>query len=323
MTQPRIVVVGSANMDLVASAPRLPRPGETVLGGAFTMVPGGKGANQAVAVARAGGRCVFVGAVGTDPFADTLRGQLRAAGVDDQWVRVSDGPSGVALIVVDASGENTIVVAPGANATLTGIHSGERTAIVAADVLMCQLEVPVDTVTQAARIAGDNGVPVVLNAAPARPLPAELTVAVDVLVVNEGEARAIAGGGVLVVNEGEARAIAGGGVSDVDSLLDALVGLVPTVVLTLGAAGVAYADREGVRLRVPAPVVSAVDTTAAGDAFVGAFAVAWARRRPVAEVLRWACAAGAVCAGRRGASSALPTHEEIDALYVSWYRPER
>ncbi|GIF96760.1 ribokinase [Catellatospora citrea] len=300
---PRVTVVGSVNMDLVATAPTLPRPGETVLGDGFATVPGGKGANQAVAAARAGAACRFVGAVGTDTFADDLRANLAAAGVDTEQLRSAPGPSGVALIAVDAAAENLIVVAPGANATLTALTGGDRAAITAADVLLCQLEIPLETVVQAATAAHDAGVSVVLNAAPARALPAQLLQAVDLLVVNEGEAAAIAGTGR----------------QDPSGLLDALLAHVPRVVMTLGAAGAAYADRDGQRLDVPAPRITAVDTTAAGDAFTGALAVAWAQRRPIAEALRWACAAGAVCAQRHGAATALPTQAEIDQMYAQTY----
>jgi ribokinase len=292
------MVLGSANMDLVVTAGALPRPGETVVGRDFATIAGGKGANQAVAAARAGGDCAFIGAVGTDPFGAELAGQLRQAGVDTARLRVVDGPSGVALIAVDDAGENMIVVAPGANAAVTGLTAADRVAITAADVLMCQLEVPIETVLEAARTARDSGVRVVLNAAPARPLPVELTMAVDVLLVNRVEAETIAG----------------------SPSTEALLAAVPRVVLTLGPAGVEYADRHGARLRIPAPVVATVDSTAAGDAFAGAFAVAWAEGRPVEEVLRWACAAGAACARKRGASSALPARAEIDELFQATYR---
>ncbi len=167
-----IVVLGSANMDLVATAPRLPGPGETVLGTAFTTVPGGKGANQAIAVARAGGACRFLGAVGDDGFGASLRATLRDAGVDVTLVRSFHGPSGVALITVDEAGENSIVVAPGANGSLTELTGAERQAIADASVLLCQLEIPLETVTSAARIAREHGTEVVLNAAPVRPLAA-------------------------------------------------------------------------------------------------------------------------------------------------------
>ena len=277
----RIVVVGSANLDLVVTAPILPRPGETVLGGEFTTVPGGKGANQAVAAARAGGQVGFVGAVGDDDFARPQRESLVAAGVDVSRLRTVPGPSGVALIAVDEHAENLIVVAPGANAALTDLDAADLAAISGADVLLCQLEIPVETVAQAAA----TGTFTVLNAAPAGQLPAEVLATVDLLVVNEGEA----------------------------AVLGDLLDLVPRVVTTLGARGAAYADRAGLRLEVAAPRVRAVDTTAAGDAFTGALAVAWAEGRPVLEAVRWACAAGAVCATRPGASSSLPTRAEIEA----------
>lgn len=290
---PNVVVVGSANMDLVVTAPTLPGPGETVLGDAFTTVPGGKGANQAVAVARAGGRCSFIGAVGDDGFAAALRDNMVASGVDVSLLRSVEGPSGVALIAVDRAAENLIVVAPGANAALTTLDKADRTAIGAASVLLAQLEIPVGTVIQAAAAAHAVGTTVMLNAAPARPLPVELLQVLDVLVVNQGEADVLAGRP-----------------ASPHDLLD----LVPRVVMTLGSRGVAYADRDGVRLHIEAPRVTAVDTTAAGDAFTGALAVAMAEGRPVDEALAWACAAGAVCAQRFGASSSLPTRDEIDEL---------
>jgi ribokinase len=295
----RVVVVGSANMDLVATAPVLPAPGQTVLGRAFTTVPGGKGANQAVAAARAGARCAFVGAVGDDAFGSALRDGLVIAGVDAALLRTVPGPSGVALIAVGDDGENQIVVVPGANAALTALDERDLATIGGADVLMAQLEVPVPTVAAAARAARAAGASMLLNAAPARTLPADLLSTVDILLVNEGEALAVA-----------ARPA-----DPPDALLDALLDLVPRVVLTLAARGASYADREGTRVTVPAPVVPTVDTTAAGDAFAGAFAVAWAEARPVKEALRWACAAGAACARTLGAASSLPTRAQIDELH--------
>jgi ribokinase len=296
----RVVVVGSANMDLVASGATLPAPGQTVLGHRFTTVPGGKGANQAVAAARAGAECHFIGAVGDDAFGSALRDNLRGAGVDDAAVRTVPGSSGVALIAVAEDGENQIVVVPGANAALTALRPDDLAAVGAADLLMTQLEVPLPTVAAAARAARDAGVTVLLNAAPAGEVPAALLSTVDILLVNEGEARGLAGRPST---------------DPPDGLLDALLDLVPRVVLTLGARGARYADRHGTRLTVPAPVVSAVDTTAAGDAFAGAFAVAWGEGRPVRDVLRWACAAGAACARTLGAASSLPTRAQIDELY--------
>lgn len=287
-----VVVVGSANMDLVVTAPLLPRPGETVLGGDFVALPGGKGANQAIAVARAGGESHLVGAVGRDAFGERLRENLIAQRVGVSRLRSVDGPSGVALIAVDSHGENLIVVAPGANATLSRLDSEDLALIRAADVVMCQLETPLSAVVEAAAA----GRLVVLNAAPAATLPPELLAAVDLLVVNEAEAAAVVG------RDGTP-----------DELAGDLIELVARAVITLGAAGAFYADRAGERLTVPAPHVSAVDSTGAGDAFTGALALAWAQGRPMAEAVRWACAAGAACATKRGATP--PLAEEIDALF--------
>jgi ribokinase len=308
---PRVVVLGSANMDLVATAGSLPTPGETVLGHGFTMIPGGKGANQAIAAARAGGRCAVIGAVGDDAFGGPLRGGLREAGVDTGLLRMAGGPSGVALIVVDDAGENQIVVSPGANATVTGLTGPDRAAIAAADALICQLEVPVEAVIEAAVAARAAGTRVVVNAAPARVLPGELLAATDLLVVNQGEA-GIVTGLTPAIGSGEL----------VDELVDALVGLVPRAVLTLGAAGAVYGERAGDRLAVPAPKVSTVDTTAAGDAFIGALTVAWLEQRPMPDAVRWACAAGAACARTLGAANSLPTRTQIDELYRSTYQGE-
>ncbi|HEX5540830.1 MAG TPA: ribokinase [Micromonospora sp.] len=309
MMSARVIVVGSANMDLVVTAPTLPTPGGTVLGHEFGMGPGGKGANQAIAATRAGASCVFIGAVGQDDFGWRLRDNLAVAGVELSRLRTVPGSSGVAMIAVDDQAENFIVVAPGANSTLSRLDGADRAAITTADVLLCQLEVPLPAVAQAATVAQAAGTLVMLNAAPARYLPPELLAAVDVLVVNQGEASIVAG---YAGTESKAEPSA--------ELLDALLGLVPRVVLTLGARGVVYADRNRVRLAVGAPCIEAVDTTGAGDAFTGALAVALAERRPIESALRWACAAGAACAQRPGASTALPTRDEIDELFVATYR---
>jgi ribokinase len=295
---PRIVVVGSANMDLVGLAEHLPAPGETVLGDDFVMTPGGKGANQAIAAARAGGRCTFLGAIGSDSFGVTINARLTASGVDTTHVRTSYGASGVALIMVDHSGENSILVSPGANRSFTGLKDEETTVIAAGDVLLCQQEIPVTTVTEAALAARANGTRVVLNAAPARELPDDLLAAIDLLVVNEGEALAITGPG--------------------EQDMAALLEKVPRVVLTLGGAGAWYADRDGRSERVSPYPVEVVDTTAAGDAFTGALAVAWGEGRDMVEAVRWACAAGAACVRKVGAYPSLPTRADIDALYAAY-----
>lgn len=260
------------------------------------MVPGGKGANQAVAAARAGASCAFLGAIGSDSFGVTLRARITAAGVDTGQLRTTYGTSGVALVMVNAEGENAILVSPGANASMTGLTEPELTAVRGADVLLAQLEIPVATVTEAAVVARAAGTRVVLNAAPAVPVPPELLAATDLLVVNETEAQALTGRGR----------------DEPSALLD----LAPRAVLTLGAEGAWYGDRDGTAVHVPAVKVDVVDSTAAGDAFTAALAVAWGEGRDVVDAVRWAAAAGAACARRLGASVALPTRAEIDELYV-------
>lgn len=294
-TPPRIVVVGSANMDLVGLAERLPGPGETVLGDDFVMTPGGKGANQAIAAVRAGGRCTLLAAIGSDSFGVTINARLTASGVDTAHLRTNYGVSGVAVIMVDRQGENSILVSPGANRSFVHLTDAETEVVADGDVLVCQQEIPAATVLEAARAARAAGTRTVLNAAPARQLGPELLELVDLLVVNEGEARALTGSG--------------------EPDMDALLAMVPRVVLTLGGAGAWYADRDGRSERVPPFPVEVHDTTAAGDAFTGALAVAWGEGRDIVEAVRWACAAGAACVRRVGAYPSLPTRGDIDALY--------
>jgi len=294
--RPRIVVMGSANMDLVVTTAVLPKPGETVFGTDFVMVAGGKGANQAIAASRAGGDTALLGAIGSDAFGVTLKARIAAAGVDTERIRVVYGSSGVAIVTVDADGENTIVVTPAANSAFVGLTEAELAAVRQADVLVAQLEIPVQTVTEAARAARESGTRVLLNAAPAQPVPVELLDLVDLLVVNEAEARAVIGPGY----------------AEPGALLD----VVPRAVLTLGRQGAWYGDRDGTALHVPAVKVELVDSTAAGDAFTGALAVAWGEGRDLVDAVRWASAAGAACARKLGASVALPFRSEIDELYV-------
>ncbi|GLZ80206.1 ribokinase [Actinorhabdospora filicis] len=294
-----VVVLGSANMDLVATAPTLPKPGETVLGHGFATVPGGKGLNQAVAAARAGARTAFIGAVGDDAFGAQLREALTADGVDVSGLREAPGASGVALIAVDDAGENSIVVAPGANATVDALTAADLGGLSGARVLLCQLEVPEPAIVAAGKATGDTTL-MILNAAPARPLSAELLATVGLLVVNEVEAAMLSGW-------------------DADPLT-ALLRVVPRVVVTLGGAGSRYADAEGARLDVPAPKVPVVDTTGAGDCFTGALATAIAEGRPMEEALRWATAAGALAVQKTGATTSLPHRADIDQLYEVTYR---
>jgi ribokinase len=308
---PGIVVAGSANMDLVVTAPALPRPAETVLGGHFTQVPGGKGVNQAIAAARVGGRTTFLGAIGSDSFGVTLKARLSASYVDTSLLRVVYGASGVALIVVDDAGENSIVVAPGANAAFTALTGPELAAIAAADVLLCQLEIPMGTATAACAAAHEAGTRVVLNAAPARTLPGGLLAAVDLLVLNEVEARVLAPVAPVSVDAGD--------YPEPVELLDALLEQVPRVVVTRGASGAWYADREGVVAEILAPRVDVVDTTGAGDAFCGALAVALGEGRQITDAIRWASAAGAAAVRRLGTSSALPKRGVVEELYTRTY----
>ena len=283
---PSIVVVGSLNMDLIVRSSHLPATGETLLGSSFSTLPGGKGANQAIAAARAGGRVRMVGAVGSDDFGAELTGALDGTGVDTGLVRRVAGSSGVALITVDDAAENTIVVVAGANAAMTTLDEADRAVIADADLLMLQLEIPLDTVTAAAAAAAAAGVPVLLNPSPVRALPAELLAAVDILVVNETEAAAL----------DDARSAGG------------------HLVTTLGAAGARYLGPDGTVAQAAPPRVSAVDTTGAGDAFTGALAVAWSRGDDPATALRWACAAGALATTVPGAGAAAPMAADINRI---------
>ncbi|WP_039796676.1 ribokinase [Nocardia araoensis] len=284
---PAIVVLGSINMDLVTTTARRPVPGETVLGSGFAMVPGGKGANQAIAARRAGGEVRFLGAVGDDVFAGELRRSLTDAAVFTDRLRTVAGPSGIATIVVDDDGENSIIVVGGANTRMSELTEDDLAAIAAADILLCQLEIPVDTVAAAARHARAHGTTVLLNPSPARALPADLWTNVDVAVVNSGEAEQ----------------------------LDADLDTVAHLVVTRGAAGADYRGPDGARFSRPSPQVDVVDTTGAGDAFTGALAAAWHRGPEWA--LTWACAAGALATTRLGASSSIPAREEITAAMVA------
>ncbi len=290
-----IAVLGSTNMDLVAYVPKAPRLGETVTGRAFRTVPGGKGANQAVAAARCGARVVMIGAVGADEFGVRLRSALTADGIDTAGLRTAEGASGTAHITVDDEGGNSIIVIPGANARVTGLEAGDETRIAAADALLVQLELPLEAVLAGALAARAHGVRTVLTPAPAQRLPGELLAATDLLVPNEHEAAALTG------------------LTDPGRCAAALLEAVPEVVITLGAAGVLYAARGREPLSVPAPRVRAVDTTAAGDTFVGALAVALGEGRPMPEALRWASSAAALSVQRPGAQDSMPTRAETDA----------
>ncbi|MFJ8695216.1 ribokinase [Streptomyces roseolilacinus] len=293
---PRIAVLGSTNMDLVAYVARAPGLGETVAGREFRTVPGGKGANQAVAAARAGAEVSMIGAVGSDDFGVRLRAALAESGVDTGLLRTVDGPSGTAHIVVDDDGGNAIVVVPGANASVTGLTPRDEARIAAADALLLQLELPLEAVVAGARTARRHGVRTVLTPSPARPLPHDLLELIDLLVPNEHEASGLAG------------------VADPRAAAEELLRVVPEVVVTLGADGSLYAARGARPVTVPARRVRAVDTTAAGDTFTGALAVALGEGRAVPDALAWASAAASLSVQRAGASSSMPYRSEIEAL---------
>jgi len=298
----RVVVVGSANTDFVVRAPRLPAPGETVLGGAFATAAGGKGANQAVAAARLGAAVTFVARLGRDAWGDAALAGYAAEGIEcHHLTRDEAHASGVALIVVDARGENLIAVAPGANAALRPGHvAAAEAAIREADVLLAQLEVPLETVAAAVALARRHGVRVVPNPAPAQPLPDALVAGV-VLTPNETEAARLLGEGPEPKRSAEAaagRLLARGA---------------EAVVVTLGARGALVATAAGSR-PVPGFRVEAVDTTAAGDAFNGALAAALARGEALEAAVREACAAGAVAATRAGAQPSLPRPVDLRLL---------
>ncbi|MEU6994753.1 ribokinase [Streptomyces sp. NPDC046465] len=292
---PHIAVLGSANMDLVAYVAEAPRRGETVTGREFRTVPGGKGANQAVAAARAGATVSMIGAVGTDAYGTRLRSGLEHSGVDTDLLRTVETPTGTAHIVVDDNGGNAIVVVPGANGTVTALAPGDEGLIASADTLLLQLEVPVEGVVAAARAARRHGVRTVLTPAPAQLLPPDLLGAIDLLLPNEHEAAALTG----ITDDPHAAA-------------EALLSQVPEVVITLGSHGSLYAARGAEPVTVRAPQVAAVDTTGAGDTFAGALAVALAEGDSVVDALAWASAAAALSVQRPGASASMPYRKEID-----------
>ncbi|MFD6445582.1 ribokinase [Promicromonospora sp. NPDC060204] len=298
----QVVVVGSANVDLVVDVPRHPAGGETILGGDLRRTPGGKGANQAVAAARAGGAdTTFVGALGQDESAELLLASLGGAGVRTDVVDRVDAPTGTALITVSPDGENAIVVAPGANSRVR-VGAAQARRIAAADVVLAQLEIPLDTVIAAAR-ERRAGALFVLNAAPSRDLPDALWDQLDVLVVNEHEAADLAGPGVG---------------ANPEDLAAALLARVPAVVVTLGAAGSLVARRGAEPVLVPAAEVAAVDTTGAGDTYCGVLAASLAGSglagSGLLQAARLAGAAGALAVTRPGAQDAVPDAADVVAL---------
>jgi ribokinase len=294
-----VVVFGSINLDLVARVPRFAHPGETLAAESFALHPGGKGANQALAAARAGARVALVGAVGRDAFALPALAELRAGGVDLSGVRTIDGPTGIALIQVNAAGENAILIIAGANAHVdAGAVAADRLSV--STVLVLQQEVPAAANAEVARRARARGARIILNAAPARALAPALLACVDVVVFNASEMQALArADGLPEEPAAFARALAGrnGG----------------TTVVTLGAAGVVAAER-GACYALAAPALTVVDSTGAGDAFVGTLAAAFDRSLPLREALPLAVASGSLACTEHGAQRALPCAEQVALL---------
>ncbi len=297
---PTVAVVGSVNMDLVARTMRFPIAGETLIGDTFTTIAGGKGANQAVAAQRLGGRVTLIACVGDDDFGTAMRQGLADEGIDVTHVDVRAGEvSGVALITVDAAGENTIIVIPGANGTLSPEDvEGASDSIAGARVLLLQLEVPQAAVVAAARLAHEAGASVILNAAPAAAVPDALLSLAEYVVVNESEIFVMAGE-PIADRQDAVRALQARGARN--------------IVLTLGAAGAVLFAADGRVTTEVAFSVDVIDTTAAGDAFVGAFAVSLAEGLTADEALRRGNAAGALSVTREGAQPSLPRREDVDA----------
>lgn len=297
----KIVVVGSLNMDLVVRMPQIPRPGETLLGGVFKTFPGGKGANQAVAAARLGAHVTMIGCVGSDAFGQEMRDTLTAEGIDTTHVLVHpESATGVALIQVDAKGQNSIAVASGANFQLTSADvENAMQAIENFDVLVMPLETPLETIYTAAKIASERGAKVLLNPAPAQMLKPDLLELADVLLPNEYEAALMTGSPSLQ------------SAADVRNAAEKLLSLgVKNLMVTMGSQGAMLFDGQ-MESNISVCPVQAVDTTAAGDCFVGALAVGLCEGKSLLSAAEFASAASAISVTRDGAQPSLPRREEV------------
>lgn len=299
MPTPRIVVLGSLNMDLVVRVPRAPAAGETLQGRSIDHIPGGKGGNQAVGCARQGAQVSLVGCVGADANGEALCRALRQDGIDTEAVRIDpDAPTGTALVMVEDSGQNRIVVIAGANAEVAIDAPALRARLAQADFLVAQFETPLPQVAQAIALAREVGCKVLLNPSPMQAFDAALWPAIDTLVINEVEAQALAG-------------------RPADSPRDAATAAallrargVPRVVVTLGAGGAVAVDADGARHH-PAPRVVAVDTTAAGDTFLGALAVSLAAGETLDQAVRLGIGAAAICVTQAGAQPSIPRRADV------------
>jgi ribokinase len=293
-----ILVVGSLNTDLVVRAPRFPKPGETISGEDLQVIPGGKGANQAVAAARQGASVAMVGRVGKDSFGPGLIENLKQNGVDASHVQIDpDSATGTATILVDANGQNSIVLSPGGNGRVSAADV-EGVSFIGPRLLLLQLEIPLQTVLCAAQRAKESGVRVLLNPAPARPLPDELIALADFILPNETE--------LSLLTDQPA--------SDIESAENAAKALLErgaqNVIVTLGGNGALIVNQEMIE-HIPAFKVDVVDTTAAGDAFIGGFASALLQNKSLEEAVRYGCACGALATTKFGAQPSLPTNDEV------------
>ncbi len=302
-SRPHIVVIGSVNMDLMVHCPHLPMPGETVLGREFLQSPGGKGSNQAVAAARLGAQVFFIACAGDDTFGHTCRDALKADGIDIRYVQLLHGAvTGVAMVMTDHAGENCIALAPGANNGLTPKHiDAAETIIATARMVVCQFESPLQTVLHAMKLAQRHQVPFLLNAAPVRELALHALAGLELLILNTVEAGALAGMAVASSQEASiaARTLRGAGIG--------------TVIITMGKEGAVVAEASGISY-APAPSVGVVDTTGAGDTFVGAIAAALSRGETMREAVAFAQCAAALSVTRRGAQASIPRLAELTGM---------
>lgn len=297
---PNILVIGSLNADLVVRAPRFPQPGETISGEDLQVIPGGKGANQAVAAARLGAIVSMLGRVGTDNFGDFLLDNLKQNKVDWTLIQRDDSSTGTAIIIVDSSGQNSIVLSPGANAKVTPADV-DNASFPRGGLLLLQLEIPTPTVLRAAQRAHENGTRVILNPAPAKVVPDELIALADFIIPNETELSLLTNQKVDDIASAESAA------------RDLLKRGAKNVIVTLGSHGALLVNTE-TSSHVEAFKVEVVDTTAAGDAFIGGFATSLLQNKSIEESVRIACACGALAVTKFGAQPSLPTAEQVDNL---------